>query len=62
MLFVDDLGYGDVGFTGHPTTHTPAIDALAYGGKRLTSWCARRTEPKPKAAQLRELRSARISL
>ena len=32
MLFVDDLGYGDLGFTGHPTTSTPNIDALAYGG------------------------------
>ena len=33
-----DLGYGDVGFTGHPTTHTPNIDALAHGGKILSSW------------------------
>ncbi len=32
MLFVDDLGYGDVGFNGHPTTHTPNIDQLAYTG------------------------------
>ena len=38
MLFVDDLGYGDLGFTGHPTTHTPSIDQLAYGGKILNSW------------------------
>ncbi len=38
MLFVDDLGYGDTGFTGHPTTQTPALDALAFGGKVLTSW------------------------
>lgn len=38
MLFVDDLGYGDPGFTGHPTTHTPNIDRLAFGGKVLTSW------------------------
>ena len=32
MLFVDDLGYGDVGFTGHPTVQTPNIDALAEDG------------------------------
>ena len=38
MLFVDDLGYGDVGFTGHPSTRTPNIDKLAYGGKVLTNW------------------------
>merc|ERR1719409_1436510 len=38
MLFVDDLGYGDTGFTGHPTVSTPNIDALAFGGKVLTTW------------------------
>lgn len=38
MLFVDDLGYGDTGFTGHPTAQTPNIDALAFGGKVLTTW------------------------
>ena len=38
MLFVDDLGYGDVGFTGHPTTSTPNINRLALGGKVLSSW------------------------
>lgn len=38
LFFVDDLGYGDVGFTGHPTTLTPQIDQLAYSGKVLTTW------------------------
>jgi len=38
MLFVDDLGYGDVAFNGHPTTHTPNLDKLAFGGKVLTTW------------------------
>ena len=37
-LCEDDLGYGDMGFTGHPSTSTPNIDALAYGGKILNSW------------------------
>lgn len=36
-LFVDDLGYGDLGFNGHPTTKTENIDKLAYGGKVSTS-------------------------
>ena len=38
VLFMDDLGYGDMGFTGHPTTKTPNIDYLAFNGKILTSW------------------------
>jgi arylsulfatase A len=38
LFFVDDLGYGDLGFTGHPTTHTPNLDELAWSGKILTSW------------------------
>ena len=38
MLFVDDLGYGDVGFNGHPTTRTPNLDKLAPRGKILSSW------------------------
>jgi arylsulfatase A-like enzyme len=38
LFFVDDLGYGDTGFTGHPTTSTPNLDRLAYEGKRLSTW------------------------
>ena len=38
MFFVDDLGYGDLGFTGHPTTKSPTFDKLAKNGKTLTSW------------------------
>jgi Sulfatase len=38
LLFMDDLGYGDMGFTGHPTTHTPNLDRLAWNGMVLTTW------------------------
>ena len=38
VFFVDDLGYGDLGFTGHPTTKTPNIDELAKNGKILSSF------------------------
>jgi arylsulfatase A len=38
VFFCDDLGYGDTGFNGNPTTHTPHLDELAWSGKILTSW------------------------
>ena len=38
LFFVDDLGYGDVGFNGHPSSSTPQIDRLAAEGKVLSSW------------------------
>ena len=38
FILTDDLGYGDLGFTGHPTTRTPTLDALAHGGRTLSTW------------------------
>ena len=38
LFLVDDLGYGDLGFTGHPTTRTPNLDRIASQGRRLTNW------------------------
>jgi arylsulfatase A len=38
LIFVDDLGYGDPGFQGHPTARTPHMDRLAMEGKVLSSW------------------------
>src|SRR5579884_3850791 len=32
FLLADDLGYGDLGCTGHPYAKTPAIDRLAKEG------------------------------
>ena len=36
----DDLGFGDLGCFGHPTSRTPHIDGLAYGGKKMLSFYA----------------------
>ena len=38
LFVVDDLGYGDLGFTGNPSTRTPNLDRLAFQGRRLTNW------------------------
>lgn len=38
ILFCDDLGYGDLGITGHPTIHTPNLDRMAMQGMRLTNF------------------------
>lgn len=37
LVYVDDLGYGDLGSYGHPILQTPNIDALADEGLRFTS-------------------------
>ena len=40
LIYVDDLGYGDLGSYGHPVLKTPNIDALAEDGLRLTNYYA----------------------
>ncbi|MBT5152717.1 MAG: sulfatase-like hydrolase/transferase [Gammaproteobacteria bacterium] len=38
LIYVDDLGYGDLGRYGHPVIRTPNINKLADDGLRLTSY------------------------
>lgn len=37
VIYVDDLGYGDVGFNGATEIKTPNLDKLANGGVRFTN-------------------------
>ncbi len=37
LVYVDDLGFGDLGSYGHPVIQTPNIDSLASDGLRFTS-------------------------
>ena len=46
FVLADDLGYGDLGVTGHPYVQSPHIDRLADEGLRIENaymsgaWCA----------------------
>ncbi|MEM7792274.1 MAG: sulfatase-like hydrolase/transferase [Verrucomicrobiota bacterium] len=40
LIYVDDLGYGDLGCYGHPVIATPNLDQLAADGLRLTQYYA----------------------
>ena len=40
LIFVDDLGYGDLGCYGNRVHETPHIDRLAKEGQRWTSFYA----------------------
>ena len=40
LIYVDDLGYGDLASFGHPVIKTPNLDALADKGLRLTNYYA----------------------
>ena len=38
LFFGDDIGYGDLGAFGAPTSVTPALDAMAAEGAKLTQY------------------------
>lgn len=38
IIYPDDLGYGDIGITGHPDIKTPNLDKMALNGLRLTNY------------------------
>lgn len=40
LIYVDDLGYGDLACYGHPVIETPYLDGLAEAGVRLTQYYA----------------------
>ena len=52
LIYVDDLGFGDLGSYGHPVIQTPNIDALASSGVRLTNYYAPSALCSPSRAAL----------
>ena len=52
LLFADDLGYGDLGAYGHPTSNTPNLDKLAEEGLVLTQFYSASPVCSPSRAAL----------
>ena len=38
IIYCDDMGYGDIGVTGHPDIKTPNLDRMALEGMRFTNY------------------------
>jgi len=52
VIFVDDMGYGDVGCYGHPTIRTPNLDRMACEGAKLTQFYVASSVCTPSRAAL----------
>ena len=52
LIYVDDLGYGDLGSFGHPVIQTPNLDKLANEGLKLTNYYAPSALCSPSRAAL----------
>lgn len=52
LIYVDDLGYGDLGSFGHPVIQSPNIDGLAEKGMTLTNYYAPSALCSPSRAAL----------
>ena len=52
LIYMDDMGYGDLECYGHPTIKTPNLNALAASGIRFTSFYAPATVCTPSRAGL----------
>jgi arylsulfatase A-like enzyme len=52
IVFVDDMGYGDLGVYGHPTIKTPILDQMANEGQKWTQFYSAASVCTPSRAAL----------
>uniref|UniRef100_A0A8C5N1V8 Arylsulfatase A n=1 Tax=Leptobrachium leishanense TaxID=445787 RepID=A0A8C5N1V8_9ANUR len=52
LIFADDLGYGDLGCYGHPTSLTPTLDWMASNGLRFKDFYTTAAVCSPSRASL----------
>lgn len=52
IIFVDDMGYGDIGQNGHPTIYTPHLEKLTRSGVIMTQFYAAASLCTPSRAAL----------
>lgn len=52
VIFVDDMGYGDLGIYGNPTISTPHLDKMAYEGQKWTQFYSAASVCTPSRAAL----------
>ena len=52
IIYVDDMGYGDVGSYGHPTIKTPNLDKMSYEGQKWTQFYSASSVCTPSRAAL----------
>ena len=52
IVFVDDMGYGDLGSYGHPTIQTPNLDKMASEGQKWTQFYSASSVCTPSRAAL----------
>ena len=52
VVFVDDMGYGDVASYGHPTIKTPNLDIMAIEGQKWTQFYSASSVCTPSRAAL----------
>ncbi len=62
LIFIDDLGYGDVGTFGSTKNRTPNLDKMAAEGRKFTSFYATPVCSMSRAALMTGCYNARVSM